>query len=475
MKGRSLGRLGIGVALAASAVLFAMPSYAQDDPAPPPPDPGAAPAEGDAPAAPPAAPDGEKKPEDAAPPSNTQQPAPAPATPPPAGGTAPTAAPPPAGGTGGAQICFGASANPQIDTGAKTGGPGGGEAKEEKLPWRGTSLGWDNSATTETVGVGRNELTRNPTYEMSFIFGPRYYLWEAEDPSQSISLRGRLDLIREFTNSDSTTKRGEWTLSDLSIFPQYSRNLYKEGDIRTDLALRAPTLAFPTSKNSANSGRIIQVGALAGVTQQVPLMGTSEPVLQTFALTGRVGYSHWFTKATQPTNGDLAYTRMGPDGRALPSDQLGGAANAAHNVTLDLIGELAITEKVVWTNWFSWRPVWKYDFENRPVCGNLLTGCETPSTVQDPNNFSVITLFNSEVGVDVIDEMNVAVGYANLTLQQGPDGTRRNIFYSPDARVYATITAKLDEIYKSASGLRKSESSDKRVEEASLRRRRSAQ
>ncbi len=71
--------------------------------------------------------------------------------------------------------------------------------------------------------------------------------------------------------------------------------------------------------------------------------------------------------------------------------------------------------------------------------------------------------------MDVIDEMSVAVGYANLTLQQGPDGTRRNIFYSPDARVYATITAKLDEIYKSASGLRKSEPS--KETEAKARRR----
>jgi hypothetical protein len=44
------------------------------------------------------------------------------------------------------------------------------------------------------------------------------------------------------------------------------------------------------------------------------------------------------------------------------------------------------------------------------------------------------------------------VGYANLTLQTGPDGQRRNIFYSPDARVYMTLVAHLDEIYKTATG-----------------------
>jgi hypothetical protein len=52
----------------------------------------------------------------------------------------------------------------------------------------------------------------------------------------------------------------------------------------------------------------------------------------------------------------------------------------------------------------------------------------------------------------VIPEFEVDVGYANLTLQTAPDGNRRNIFYSPEARVYITLVAHLDEIYKTATG-----------------------
>jgi hypothetical protein len=345
--------------------------------------------------------------------------------------------------------------------------PQAAEEAPKKLPWRLTSFGWDHSATTETVGIGQDTQSRNPTYEMSFVLQPRYYLWEAADPTQSISLRGRLDLIREFTNSDSTTDEGEWTFSDFSIFPQYSVTAMKDGDFSTDFAVRLPTLGFPTSKTSANNGRIIQVGAMLIAAQAVPVMGTESPVLQTFTLTGRAGYSHWFTEATQPVNDDLNRVRTGPDGRALPGDQLGGAANVEHSITFDIIGALALHERVTWTNWFQWGLGYKYRFENVPIC-NASTGCVTPSTVDEPTNHSVTTLFNTELAFDVLKEMEIDIGYANLAPQIGPDGQRRNIFYSPDARVYLTFVAKLDEIYLSATGTRPPEPKTARSEKARI-------
>jgi len=110
---------------------------------------------------------------------------------------------------------------------------------------------------------------------------------------------------------------------------------------------------------------------------------------------------------------------------------------------------------------FQWGLAWKYRFnENQQVCGNVATGCVTSETVDDPSNHSVTTLFNTEVDVDVTKEFEVDVGYANLTSQLGPDGQRRNILYSPDARVYLTFVAHLDEIYLTASGSRKSETAN---------------
>jgi hypothetical protein len=430
---------------AIAALTLAAPAWAQDPPPPP--------AEGEQPAppadAPPAdAPAGAQD----APPADPPPTTPPPATPPPA--TAPPATAPAA--TAPAPATTGLNWNAQADTGAKPTQPPGGEAKPKKLPWRLTSFGWDNSATTETVGIGQDTQSRNPTYEMSFVLNGRYYLWEDDAVEQGISLRGRLDLIREFTNSDSTTKEGEWTFSDLSLFANYGRKLYEEGDVRTDFGLRLPVLTFPTSKVSANNGTILGLGAMVLAAQQVPVLGKESETLQTFTLTGRLGYNHTFTEATTPTNDDLGRVRMGPDGRSLPGDQLSGAAFAQHNASVDLIGELSIHEKVKWTNWFSWRPAWKYTFnEDQQV--ETATGPVIVESNEDPNNFAVVTLFNTEVGVEVTKEFEVDVGYANLTLQTAPDGTRRNIFYSPDARVYLTLVAHLDEIYLSASGQREAE------------------
>jgi hypothetical protein len=139
---------------------------------------------------------------------------------------------------------------------------------------------------------------------------------------------------------------------------------------------------------------------------------------------------------------------MEPGGRAIPGDQLSGAAFAQHQATVGVSTELAITERVSWNNAFQWRPAWKYAL---PPAETSTSG--DPARVEGADgHFSVITLFASEIGVKVLDEMSVAVGYNNLTLQLGPDGQRRSMLYSPDARFYLTVTGHLDEIYKSVAG-----------------------
>lgn len=85
-----------------------------------------------------------------------------------------------------------------------------------------------------------------------------------------------------------------------------------------------------------------------------------------------------------------------------------------------------------------------------------VTGCATPDVVDDPTDYAVTTLFNTEIAIDILDEFDLDLGYANLTSQVGPDGQRRNIFYSPDARVYTTFVANLDELYLTATGARRS-------------------
>lgn len=416
MKRSSLGSL---VALAAASMLIAGPAFAQDDP-PPPPEP---------------APEPEPAPPEP-PPAETPPPAPEPAP-----------APPPAA----APITFGASTAPQADTGKKPAPPPAAAKKPEKLAWRNTLFLWDNSASSETIGLGRDVQSSNPSYETAFSLRPRYYVYTDDD--QSVSLRADVGVFAELTNSDSTTKRNEWSWSDAQLLAAYVRTLIKDGDYKTDLSLKAPILGFPTSKISANNGRYLSLGASAGVAQDVPLAGSKSEVFQTVTFNATAGYSHWFTRATSATNSDLNRVRMDPEGRSVPGDQISSAAFAEHQATFSIGADLAIHDRVTWTNNFSWRPSWKYSFnDNVNVCNNVTTGCVQPDRVNDPQTFSVVTLFESEIGVKVIDELDLSVGYNNLTLQLGPDGQRRNVFYSPDSRFYITATAHLDTIYQAATG-----------------------
>jgi hypothetical protein len=63
----------------------------------------------------------------------------------------------------------------------------------------------------------------------------------------------------------------------------------------------------------------------------------------------------------------------------------------------------------------------------------------------------VLTEFSSDLGIRVFRELGVSVGYTNLAPQLGPDGQRRNVFYSPAARFRLAVTMHLDELYQTAS------------------------
>jgi hypothetical protein len=155
------------------------------------------------------------------------------------------------------------------------------EPERAESPWRGSMLSWNNSATTETLGVGQDVQSENPTYEMAFGLAPRYTFWRAEgDLPRTVSVGARLEAIREFTNSDSTTRRGEWMLSNLAVTPQYFHGFYKRDGYETSMAFRAPTLSFPTSKASANNGTILGLGAGLTGLQKLPLLGAGSDVLQ---------------------------------------------------------------------------------------------------------------------------------------------------------------------------------------------------
>lgn len=345
--------------------------------------------------------------------------------------------------------------SPQSDRGAAPAAKP--ETPKRKLAWAGTSFAWDQSATAQTVGIGQSYLSSDPTYDWTFSLEPVVTLYD--DDVNRVRLNAYLGLFHEFTNSDTTTKQGETSVSggftggsDAVFFSDYGRVLYDKGKVKTGAGIRLPELMFPTSKASMDAGVILGVGARLRLSQAFPITPAGTGVLESGTLAFLGGYDHLFTRAIVPVNPDLQRVRLDPSGRSLPGDQLDGTPFAEHQVPLVGLASLSITERLTWSNIFGWILAWKYPLTTVDVCGVVATGCTPTQQVNDPQRFGVVTEFLTELSVSVFDELDVRADYTNISLQLGPDGKRRNVFYSPDARVSLGLVLHLDALYLRATG-----------------------
>jgi hypothetical protein len=305
--------------------------------------------------------------------------------------------------------------------------------------------------TTQTVGIGGSYQSADPTYEMSAWIRPRYYFLDSDEALGTIG--GRVDVIREFTNSDTTTAQGETTLSDATLYTSYSRLLSGHGGYGTMARATLPILTFPTSKFSYSNGTYLGLGGGLGITEAVPLVGKDSPVLGRVQFSGAISYNHTFTRAVVPSNPGLRRVRTDPDGNTVPGDQLVGAAFPEHELQLDARMFAEITDRLGFYVEASYRPTWKYGFSNVPL-GNVQTGTVIPQIPDNPTRYVVLTQFETFIGYDVTDELSVSLGYINLEQQLAPDGQRRSIFWSPGAQFYVQVIGRLDAIYLALTGRR---------------------
>jgi len=314
------------------------------------------------------------------------------------------------------------------------------------LPWHDSYLYWDHAVSASTLGVGQDYLTRNPLYEMTIGFRPRYYLLESE--RMAVSVRGDLGVVSERTNSDTTTSRGEWSATDFEFWGSLSYKLRESKSDLTELAIRVPRLILPTSKVSYESGKLLGLGVRVGAREEIVLAGRGATFFPSIELLGKVDYGYLFSNGQVPTNGALERIRMGADGRSIVSDQLGGATLAQHAAAFGIASWLHVHRRINWITAFELRSAWKYPVSHdAQICGVILTGCTQAGGIADPQTRSALTYFQTELWGRLTDTLELTVGYANLATQLAPDGRRRSIFYSPDARFYLTLNVYLDHLY----------------------------
>jgi hypothetical protein len=325
-------------------------------------------------------------------------------------------------------------------------------AEEKKLPFRGSTLLFDQSMTTQTAHLETSPQQSNvPLYEWWVSFRPRWYF------SEHVYYWARFDYFKEFTNNQDNTYYREDSFGDMWNTLAYSTPLSKEGAGKNTKVALSGRVLLPFSKASRANNVYFTAGGGGSVSQKVPLAGEGAKWFNDVSLSLSASYSHPFSKATTAVGADQLVERQDTEGRSFASDQLRGGTLTAHQLLTVVGAELAITPKwsfgldMIFINGWKYRP--KDDVTVATGTGNVAVPRNSDSTV-----FTQQSWFIASTGYDILDELNVSLGYYNLANVVGPNGQRRgivggdNVWWSPDARVFLDLTANLDKIYQTVTG-----------------------
>jgi hypothetical protein len=327
----------------------------------------------------------------------------------------------------------------------------------DKDPIRGSTFLFDQSATTNTLGIENAELSKVPLYEWWLSFRPR---WNFND---HFRVQARLDYYKEpFTNADQTTYAHEDTFGDIWTDAVYSTPLATAGTWKNTKVNAGVRAIWPTSKISQAQGMFVSLGALAGASQKIPLQGEDAKWLNSARLGLSFTYLHAFTQDTTAASSNLSYFSQDLEGRPLFSSQLTGQTLSEHTLYAIVDTGLQITPKLGFTldwiliNQWHYQPTTGYCVPAQGAPG----GCAAPNNPQPDNQFTQLGWFLTDLEYEVIPEMSIGLGYYNLANTVGPNGQANSLFgggennflWSPDARVFLDVTANLDKIFEDASG-----------------------
>ena len=309
--------------------------------------------------------------------------------------------------------------------------------------WHGSLLLFDQSISTQTAGIGADYQSANPIYEWWIAFKPQYFLFERAKDRLSLNLWS--NLYFELTDSDTTTTRREPLLGPTYLWSAYGRTLVDRGGYRTTLSA-GPRVTLPTDKAARSAGQYLGLGATLGGAQTFPLRGKDARVLRGLRLGASAIYNHPLWRANTPVNDDIHQLRQDLGARTIVDDQLRGTLNAKHALNLYFTGDLQILPPLAFAASYVLLQQWSY--EPTPAVVPTATGPVVVGPgIADPTTYRVTTWLVSSFDYSLTNELMLSLGYLNRASQLAPDGTRRNPLWSPDARLFLTVTCRLDAFY----------------------------
>lgn len=346
--------------------------------------------------------------------------------------------------------------------------------KAPPLRWRGSTVSWTNTASSELFGIAyvppENNgakvytwSTEDSVYEMGFSFAPNFYLLDEKD--DKVTIQGRIGADVELTNG-TTTYKNELLFRDVSLGIRYTRTLLRSpADSPEFLTAAGLGLNFtlPTSKASFNSGRYLGLGLSPTVRQQIKLRGSDQALLPNVSLTAGLGYTHIFARALTPTT-TLANVvnrerTVGVNSEEAglantTSDQLSGYAIAADTLTPSIQMDLPIYENLELSASYRHAIRFKPDLSAPDDSACVQSGCNPTVPTEDPQTVFYVSTFDVSLGYTFFDVVSASVGYNNTAPVLGPDGRNHGerAFFAPGASTfYLDIGIALDSVYSKAT------------------------
>jgi hypothetical protein len=333
--------------------------------------------------------------------------------------------------------------------------PGDATSTQTADPFRGSTFDFDQLVSTATAHL-------EPSAPLSFL--PFYAWWMSFRPrwnfSDNLRLQARFDYYKEFTNTEDTTQYREDVFGDIFTDLVYASSFARAGPWRHTkytLGLRA---TWGTSLQSHLSNIYVSAGAIAGVSQTVPLMGNFAPALNAARFGLTFVYLHPFSFVTTPWNTSLNYPTQSDSGQATTSGQISGTTIVDHAIYAKADASLQITLKLDASVSALWIDQWHYPPTPATLSGPGLIMGPVPVARINDTQFTQIFWILASVDYELMDELSVGAGYYNAGNVIGLNGQLRlpflagedNAFWSPEANLFLDVTVNLDRVWERARG-----------------------
>lgn len=290
------------------------------------------------------------------------------------------------------------------------------ETKAEKSAWRGSELAYRNSVTAITLDRSA-ELTYNPFWGMALEVSPRFWFDDVW------SVGASLEVQREITEADDTTRADETQLGDLALRFTASRFATIPGlgaELTASLGF-----AFPTSL--ASQGQTM----LFSVSPSLRLGWTFREVMSGLSF----GYTARFTKLFHDyTTGELESPVVpgcfagssGSCDRFLNT----GVRNTSYRMANSLDASLAFTDWMSMSASFGVVVSWLYeDVEDERVTFQEL----------EPQDERYALVADLGLTFQPTNPLSISIGASTFNPQLAPDGSRYTPFFNRFTTLYLDL------------------------------------